>query len=74
MLPAPVRYACLAAMLICNALFFWNVEVRTDALVAFAFGESPAPRAGATQVTQTQMKQSSSYTFAKPAQFDRAAH
>lgn len=74
MLPASLRYTFLALILLCNALFFWNVEVRTDALLAFAFGASPAKQeqSGGTRLVQTHMQQSSAYTFANPARMDRA--
>ena len=73
MLSAPLRYACLVAMLVCNALFFWDVEARTDVLTAFALGESK-PQPASTRVTQTQFRQSNSYTFSNPSNLNRASH
>lgn len=71
MLSATLRYVCLALMLICNALFFWDVEARTDALSTLAFGEA-SPQPAKTRITQTQMEQTNSYTFSNPARLSHS--
>lgn len=72
MLPASLRYAFLALIIICNALFFWDVEIEADSSLAVALGLSPAKQQGADpRLTQTRMEQTNAYTFANPARMDR---
>lgn len=76
MLPASLRYALLAAVIVCNALFFWDVEFEADSLLAMAFGTAPAPQAQRTdtRLTQTRIEQSKAYTFSNPTHAPGLSH
>lgn len=69
MLPASLRYAFLALIIVCNVLFFWNVEIETGSGLAVALGLAPAKQD--SRVTQTRMEQTNAYTFANPARIER---
>lgn len=63
----------LGALLLCNALFFLDVEARPAMVMAF-FGQS-APereRADRPMLTKMQLRQTRSFGFSRPASLDRA--
>lgn len=69
-----LRVGFIVVLLLCNVLYFLDVEPQTERLLAFAFGRSePAPaRAGQPVLTKLQMREKRSYGFSNPARAESA--